>query len=375
MNRNLAVGLTVGIAAAILLLAVLVLGRDRALFTPRDEFTLLLPNVEGLQVGSPVKLVGVQVGVVTDIRLPESGESSVVRVVLSVNRTYSDRIREDTEANLRVLSLLGGEKYIELTLGSPARPALPAGSEIKASLSDMDRMFSQGSNITTDLAQITSTLRAIFERIQKQEGMLGRLLMDPTFGRDSLEDVRETLASLSRITAQIENGEGLIGAALSDPELRDRVVTRLPELLDHIDAVVVGLRDPSTPIGSILLPGGKGEEAISDIRSAAQSIRRAAESLEQGNGLAGRLLNDTEYADRVLGDLEATLRNVASITGKIDRGEGSVGAFVNDPAVYDGLRDVVTGLQDSRFLKWMVRRYGRKGAEARQKAEAAGPSG
>jgi hypothetical protein len=60
---------------------------------------------------------------------------------------------------------------------------------------------------------------------------------------------------------------------------------------------------------------------------------------------------------------------VASITGKIDRGEGSVGAFVNDPAVYDGLRDVVTGLQDSRFLKWMVRRYGRKGAEARLKAE------
>jgi phospholipid/cholesterol/gamma-HCH transport system substrate-binding protein len=375
MNRNLAVGLTVGVAAVILLLAVLVLGRDRALFTPRDDFTLLLPNVEGLQVGSPVKLVGVQVGVVTDIRLPDSGETSAVRVMLSVNRSYSDRIREDTRANLRVLSLLGGEKYIELTLGSPDRAALPAGSEIQADLSDLDRMFSQGSNITTDLAEITGTLRQIFDRIQKQEGMLGRLLMDPTFGRDSLEDVHKTLASLSRITAQIEGGEGVIGAALSDPELRDRVVRRLPELLDHIDAVVSGLRDPSTPIGSILLPGGKGEEAIADVRAAAESIRRSAESLENGNGLAGRLLHDSEYADRVLGDLEATLRNVASITGKIDRGEGSVGAFVNDPAVYDGLRDVVSGLQDSRFLKWMVRRYGRKGAEARQEAESARPPG
>jgi len=369
MSRNLAVGLTVGVAATILLLAVLVLGRDRALFTPRDEFTLLLPNVEGLQVGSPVKLVGVQVGVVTDIRLPDSGETSMVRVILNINRSYSDRVREDTEANLRVLSLLGGEKYIELTLGSPERAALPAGSEIRASLSDLDRMFSQGSNITTDLAEITGTLRQIFERIQKQEGMLGRLLMDPTFGRDSLEDVRKTLGSLSRIAAQIEGGEGLIGAALHDPELRDRVVQRLPQLLDDIDAVVVGLRDPATPIGSILLPGGQGEAAIADVRAAAESIRRAAESLENGNGLAGRLLHDSEYADRVLGDLEATLRNVASITGKIDRGEGSVGAFVNDPAVYDGLRDVVTGLQDSRFLKWMVRRYGRKGAEARLKAE------
>jgi len=369
MSRNLAVGLTVGVAATILLLAVLVLGRDRALFTPRDEFTLLLPNVEGLQVGSPVKLVGVQVGVVTDIRLPDSGETSMVRVILNINRSYSDRVREDTEANLRVLSLLGGEKYIELTLGSPERAALPAGSEIRASLSDLDRMFSQGSNITTDLAEITGTLRQIFDRIQKQEGMLGRLLMDPTFGRDSLEDVRKTLGSLSRIAAQIEGGEGLIGAALHDPELRDRVVQRLPQLLDDIDAVVVGLRDPATPIGSILLPGGQGEAAIADVRAAAESIRRSAESLENGNGLAGRLLHDSEYADRVLGDLEATLRNAASITGKIDRGEGSVGAFVNDPAVYDGLRDVVTGLQDSRFLKWMVRRYGRKGAEARLKAE------
>lgn len=370
MSRNFAVGVVLAAAAAILFVGILLIGQDQGLFTQRDRFAVLLPNAEGLQAGSPVKLVGVQVGVVTDIRLPEPGEARIIRVTLSINRAHSDRIREDTTANLRVLSLLGGEKYIELTLGSPDSPPLAPGSEIHASLSDLDQMFARGSSITNDLAQITGTLKEIFERIQKQEGILGRLLMDPTFGREGIEDVRRTLGSLQRIAAQIESGEGLIGAAINDPALKDRVLRRLPEILDHVDQVIAGLQDPSTPIGSLLQPGGEGEAAIADFRRAAESIRRSAEKLESGDGLAARLLNDPGYADRVLGDLEATLRNLASITGKIDRGEGSVGGMVNDPALYQGLKDVVTGLQESRLLRWMVQRYGRKGAEARRDAPA-----
>ena len=76
MNRNFMVGLVISSAAAVLLLAILLIGQDQALFTSRVEYTVLLPNAEGLQTGSPVKLVGVQIGVVKAIRLPDSSSHS-----------------------------------------------------------------------------------------------------------------------------------------------------------------------------------------------------------------------------------------------------------------------------------------------------------
>ena len=366
MNRNLSVGLVVAAGAGILLLTVLMIGQEQAMFTPRNDYTVLLPNAEGLQTSSPVKLVGVQVGVVKQIRLPTPTEERVVRVTLSINRDFADRLREDTRANLRVLSLLGGEKYIELTLGSPDRPELAPGSEITAALSDIDRIFTQGSTIASDMAEITSSLKVIFERIQRREGMLGRLLMDPDFGKQSLEDLAGTLGSLQQISRQLETGEGLLGALLNDPQLRDQVRDEIRGILGGIDTVLTAARDPATPIGSVLTPGGEGQEVLENLRSASASFRGVAERLERGEGLIGRLVADPAYADRVLGDLEATLRHVASITAKIDRGEGSIGGLVNDPALYQGLRDVVTGLQESRLLRWMVRRYGGKGARVRE---------
>jgi phospholipid/cholesterol/gamma-HCH transport system substrate-binding protein len=366
MSRNLIVGVLISVAAVILFGAVLMIGQEQAMFTPKNEYTVLLPNAEGLQTGSPVKLVGVQVGVITAIRLPETSEQRDLRVTLSVNRAYADRIRADSQAKVRMLTLLSGDRYLELSLGSPEEPVLPPGAEIRA-VFEYQELFAQGSNIANDLAAITATLRVVFDKIQRQEGVLGRLLMDPSFGQDTMEDVRETLASVRRITAQVERGDGLAGALISDRDLRERFVEGFTDLTAKLNRVLDAAQDPDTAIGSLLTEEGDGAEVMDDVRRAADALQRVAQRLEDGDGMLGRLLADPEYADRVLGDLEAALRHTASITGKIDRGEGTLGGLVNDPALYQGVRDVVTGIQESRLLRWMVQRYGRKGAEAREK--------
>ena len=364
MNRNLSVGLLVSMAAGVLFVAVVVMGEDQALFKPRNEYTLLLPGVMGLDLGSPVKLAGVQVGVVTDIELPRTLDQQNIEVTLGIDRSVSDRIRADTVARMRSLSLLAGDKYIELTLGSQAQPELEPGAAISASVSDFERLATQGTAVADDLAQITSTLRIIFEKIQREEGMLGRLLLEPDFGGDSIDDVRLALASVRRITAQIEAGDGLLGAALSDPELRDRVTGELTRLLTGMNDVVELLHDPETPLGSLLSTEGPTSRTLSDLQDTALALRELTRRIDEGEGLLPRLLSDADYADRLLGDLEATMRNMASITSKIDRGDGTLGALVNDPGVYQGVRDVVTGIQESRMLRWLVDRYSRRGRNA-----------
>jgi len=364
-NRNLMVGTVVLIAFAILFLAVFAIGQDQALFSPQEKFYLVLPNAQGLQIGSPVKLVVVQVGAVSEIRLPEGPAESNIQVTLKIKRSHAARVRQDTKAKLRFLNPLGGERFIELTLGSAAQPSLPPGSEIVAPLSELDLLLTQGTDIASNVAEVTNTLRVVFDRIERQEGILGQLLLSPTFAADTLVDLSSTAASLRRVTAELEKGEGLLGALIYDSELRDRSTEDLASVLSRFDRVLASLEDPTSPLGSLLEGNAATGEILENLAHASRSFRKIAERLDDDEGLLVRLLSDAEYADQVLADLEDTARNMASITGKVDRGEGSLGALVNDPQLYQGMKDVVTGVQDSRFLRWMAQRYARKGAQGR----------
>jgi phospholipid/cholesterol/gamma-HCH transport system substrate-binding protein len=364
-NRNLMVGTVVLVAVAILFLAIFAIGQEQALFSPQERFYLVLPNAQGLQVGSPVKLVGVQVGAVSEVRLPEGPDERNLQVTLKIKSSYANRIREDTEAKLRFLNPLGGERFIELTLGSPDEKSLPPGSEIVAPLSELDILLTQGTDIASNVAEVTNTLRVVFDRIERQEGILGQLLLSPTFAADTLLDLGSTAASLRRVTAQLEQGDGLLGALISDGELRDRTSRDLTSLTARLDRLLARLEDPATPLGSLLQGNAATGEILDNLQQASRSFRDIAERLDDDEGLLVRLLSDAQYADQVLSDLEDTARNMASITGKVDRGEGSLGALVNDPVLYQGMKDVVTGAQDSKFLRWMARRYARRGSAGR----------
>ena len=81
--------------------------------------------------------------------------------------------------------------------------------------------------------------------------------------------------------------------------------------------------------------------------------------------MAGRLLKDDESARILIQNLEKTTRHLESITSKMDRGEGTVGALINDPEVYQGLRDVVAGINKSRVGKGVIHHYQKKGIEER----------
>jgi phospholipid/cholesterol/gamma-HCH transport system substrate-binding protein len=133
----------------------------------------------------------------------------------------------------------------------------------------------------------------------------------------------------------------------------------------------VGRREGA--LGAMLEEGGSGEQAIDEIRDAAASLRRTAMKLEAKDGLVGKFA-DPEYSKRVSEDLAATLHNLREITGKINAGEGTVGALINSRTVYEGMEQIVAGVNDSGFARWLMRRYQKKGIEL-QEDEGAGESG
>ena len=105
-----------------------------------------------------------------------------------------------------------------------------------------------------------------------------------------------------------------------------------------------------------------------DLRDAAGSLKRLTARLETDEGLLGRLLNDPDFSEELASDLGSTLAEVREITAKINRGEGTLGALVNEREVYDGAEDIVSGMNDSKFARWLTRHYRKKGIKSQEKA-------
>ncbi|MFQ5877235.1 MAG: MlaD family protein [Acidobacteriota bacterium] len=368
-TKELSVGAVVSLGLIVFAVAVMAISKESRLWVPKVRYWTRFENTGGLGTGSPVRLVGVQIGTVEEIEFPEDIRESKIKVVISVDRTYASRIRSGTQAFLKSLTYLSLDKYIELTPGDPGQPALPPNGFIEPGVSVLEETLQTGQSIADDVKEITASLRDLLVAVNRGGGIVQEMIHNPEFGRQGVANMEGSLASLRRMLEGIEQGKGLVGALMTDEAYAKEQLEHIDGTLDHLRSVMEKLDSDEGMIHQLTAADGWGSEAVEELRKTAASLRRTAEGLENGKGLIARLMNDEEYADRLLGSLDRTAGHAESILRKIDAGEGTVGAIINDPEVYEGLRDVISGLKKSRFGKAMIRHYGKRGAKERARQD------
>jgi len=352
------VGVLFALALAVLALGIMAVGGRSALLFERVRYTVVLPEASGLTLGAPVRVSGVDVGTVTEIRLPKDPARAGIQVQIGVDPDYAPRIRQDSAAGLRIYQLLTNEKFIEISPGSEGSPPVEPGAEIRVDQSI--GVMQRGEAIAENLSDITVSLEDILGTLQRGEGLLGQMLKDPEFGQEGLRALGQTLAHMEQLTADLAAGRGTAGRLLRDEQLARRV-DELGESLGQLSGVLAAIGRREGAVGDLLAEGGPGQQAIRDIAAAADALRAVAGRLRAPEGLLGRMLNDPEYSEALATDLRHTLGHLRSITGKIDRGEGTLGALVNDRSLHDGAEEVVAGVNDSKFARWLLRHYRKKG--------------
>ena len=366
--RDLTVGVVVSIALLVVAVAIMTVGEESQIFATRIRYHVVFPTADGLRVGSPIRMAGVLVGSVQQITLPTDPEAEGIEVTLGINSDYAERIRENSVASLRYLQLLSGEKFVDLTPGDPSFPPVSAGASVPTRA--QAELLEQGADIAQKVDELTASLQEILGPLERGEGLLGRMIHDPEFGTRAVEALTEAFRDLEVITGQIRRGEGFVGRLLFDDEFAARL-DALGASMESLSATLESLGNNEGAIGAMLEEGGAGEQAIEEIRDAAASLKRTSMKLESEDGLISKL-SDPEYAARVTADLEGLLRNLREITDKINQGEGTVGALVNSRTVYEGMEEIVAGVNDSGFARWLMRRYQKKGIKAEEKEEKKG---
>jgi phospholipid/cholesterol/gamma-HCH transport system substrate-binding protein len=369
-TREATVGAFIALGLIVFAVGIMAVGGESRLFSRKVTYRAVFPSTDGLIEGSPVKMGGVQVGTVTQLRLPTDPGALGVEVSIGVQTIYASRVRQGSEVSLKFLQYLSGEKYVEVTPGDPNQPALEAGSLLPAARSS--RIFEQSEDIADNLNAITISLKQILEPLEKGEGVLGQIIQNPEFGKEGMAKIDATLGNIEEISTRMRNGQGLVGRLLTD----DTLAKRLDELgasIKDLSVILDAAARGEGAVGAMLQKGGSGEVAIADLKDASASLKRVAARLESTEGLIGKLLNDEEYSKRMAARLEETLDHLASISKKIDSGQGTLGALVNERTLYDGAEDVFAGVNDSKFGRWMLRHYQKKGIEVPPKTEAPAP--
>ena len=124
-------------------------------------------SAEGLVVGVPVEIAGVEVGQVKGIAL-EAGKAKVTLLL-----RHDVQVSEDVQAALRTKGVLG-DRYVEIMPGPPGSPPLKPGGRIQRTLSpaNLDSLLGQLSTIAEDLGEITGPVSDVLRGTEGEEAPL-----------------------------------------------------------------------------------------------------------------------------------------------------------------------------------------------------------
>ncbi|HXG59500.1 MAG TPA: MlaD family protein, partial [Thermoanaerobaculia bacterium] len=376
-SKTLRVGMLVSVSLIVLMVFLFFIGSEQKIFSRKNEYEVRFENATGLAEGNPVKISGVTVGVVKNIHLPRDPKERAVQIELMIDRKYAERIRGDSRARLKKLGLLAGDSYIDVTPGTPRFDALEPGSVIPAQRqTDVEQLITSGEDLVDNFVQISYSLKNILARIDRGEGLLGELTSSPETRQRVTDTFLTTLNKTNAALAHIERGKGVVGKLIYDDEYGERLTQSLASSAQSLQVVTANLQN-SFENGSGALPAllsdPQGKQRVLDLvenlRVTSANLAAFTTTLQSGEGLVPRLMTDKAYGDQALAEFSALVRQLNETVRKINTGEGTAGKLISDPSVYEAINDILIGINESKFLRWLVRSRQQAGIEKRVEAQ------
>jgi phospholipid/cholesterol/gamma-HCH transport system substrate-binding protein len=380
-NRSIRVGLLVSISLFILMVFLFFIGSEQKIFARKNEYEVRLENVTGLSQGNPVRMSGVTIGTIRDIKLPKDPKQKQVEILLMIDRNYAERIRGDSRARLKKLGLLTGDSYIDVTAGTPRFQALEPGSIIPAQRgTDVEALITSGEDLVENLVQISFSLKNILQRVDRGEGLLGEITTSPETKQRLTDTLLTTLNKTNAALAHMESGKGVVGKLLYDDKYAEELTASLSGAAKSMQVLTAKIQT-SFESGDGMVPAllndpdGKRRvyELIENLRTSSANLSSFTTSLQTGQGLVPRLINDKVYGDQALGEFTALVRQLNAVVTKINTGEGTAGKLISDPSVYESVNDILIGINESKLLRWLIRSRQQAGIEKRVEEQKKAP--
>lgn len=303
------------VMAAALVFAV---GGSGGFFWQRYPLKTRFENIATVKSGTPVRVAGIEVGLVTEVRLAGEAAEAWLEVSNDVRPLITDR----SLAVIGAISLLG-EGAVDISPAPDGTP-LPDWSFVPSGVSPTS-VAAMSESATAGLSEATRLL----EDIRAGKGTLGRLVTDDTAYRE----LEALVQAASRVTDAVNRGRGSLGRLVNDPAVYNEVAASTANLT----AITEKIKTGEGSLGILL-----NDPSIAQSLSAASAnLQGVTSRLAKGEGTAGKLLTDDALFTRLssmtarLDDLSATLQS----------GQGTAGRILQDAALYENMSTAVAELR------------------------------
>lgn len=282
-------------------------GELRELWQPTYQVEVLFDRAPGMFAGTPVRINGMKIGSVKDVRLAETG----VIAVLTVDQKY---VLYD-DANVSLSRGLLGDASVNVLPGRSTKSVKP-GVPLQADpyIDPMEAV----SRMETNAAAALQSFQATSDEWRQVGVQMSNLLET---NRGNLDVVVErTAESLHEFTVAMQafsTSANQANAILGDPKNREnlrRTLETVPVLLEDTRAVIAAVR--------------------TSVQSADENLANLAEATAP---LADRSASITSRLDNTLANLETLSEELKEFAQLANSENGTFRSLASDPSLYRNL--------------------------------------
>src|SRR5271170_2633144 len=300
-------------------------------FTKRITLASYFDNAEGLRVGAPVRLSGVDIGNVSKILIVREQDKKLtpVEVEMKVSTKYGFNLHRDTVASLETAGVLG-ETFMDMDSSEAVLGPAQDGDTLPTSVHpDFNEVVRSSQSTLQNMDALLKRADRILAFAESGKGSLGKLIYDPTL----YDRFSQTVAELKEIVDQISKGQGSLGQLVNSNDAYNKFVATL----DKMNGVVDDLQQGKGTAGKFL----KDPSLYNNANDTVANLKKVSEDLQAGKGTAGRLLKDEELGKKI----DTTMTKLAALTSDLEAGKGSAGKLLKDDTLYNNVNHVLEETQ------------------------------
>lgn len=292
------------VVVGIVLLILMTVKIEKFQFGKRFGYPLNIyfDSAAGLAQNSQVRVAGVRVGEVEKVKL-ENGKAKVTFRIPPEVILY-----KDAKAYLKSEGFLG-EKYVEITPGTPTQPKVESGGLIEqgSPAMDVEQFLTKVSDAGEDIKEMIKPVGDLIKTIDPKKverivsnmdnfsGQLGSLAND---SKETIQKAKGAFSSLEDIGEKVKRGEGTLGKLITDEAI---------------------YQDAKKTIET-------AKEAVEKVKGTADTLKNVSEKIDRGEGTLGKLIQD----ESLYQEAKETLQSMKGIAEKVEKGEGTIGKLIND---------------------------------------------
>jgi len=280
-SRLFWIGLTISSSIIIFIFGLLYL-QDISLNKASLRFTVMFDNVQGLNDGDNVSMLGKRIGKVSATKIM----GNRIAVEISINQDFSFNIPIDSRIEVKSDGLIGS-KFIAIEPGNNLNKNISNGEVVEGTREvDFTEITPGIMPITQDLAVFTRRLKAVL-------------------GEEQKDDIRMTLSNVNSLSSELDSILKDLHSLITGDEDRKNInefFENLNSASKNMENLAENMNDISSDnkeqISSILNNLSDGSKAFSE---SAKKINNILDKVEGGEGSLGKLVNDNNLVNNMNG--------------------------------------------------------------------------